>query len=421
MLGEELAAVRCDLEDFAAEMFEPFARADQRRWGGVYLRGLLLDGGRKSVEPMAARLGEDGNRQALAHFVTSSPWDAAHVRARLAWRMQPVIKPTALVIDDTGFLKDGDASACVTRQYTGTAGQVTNCQAGVSLHLASNGASAAVNWRLFLPGCWDPASPKADQAKVVRRDKCAIPVQVGHVEKWQLALDLIDETRSWGIEVPQVIADGGYGDTAAFRLGLEERGLDYVVGISTTTTAQPEDAQPCTPAYPGRGRRPVPAYPEPAQRVKSLVIAAGKSSARPVQWREGSRPGSGRSGRKRMYSRFVALRIRPAGREIRKATAGTELPVRWLLAEWPADQDEPVQFWLSNLPETTPLPVLVRTAKLRWRIESDYREMKQTLGLAHFEGRTWPGWHHHVTLVSVAHAFCTLQRLSRSPKETASA
>ncbi|MER5556722.1 transposase [Streptomyces sp. NPDC002793] len=131
MLSEELAAVRCDLDDFAAEMFEPFARADQCRWDGVYLRGLLLDGGRKSVEPMAARLGEDGNRQALAHFVTSSPWDAAHVRARLAWRMQPVIKPSALVIDDTGY---GDASACVTRQYTGTAGKVTNCQAGVSLH-----------------------------------------------------------------------------------------------------------------------------------------------------------------------------------------------------------------------------------------------------------------------------------------------
>lgn len=396
-------------------------QTDQQRWGGVYLRGLLLDGGRKSVEPMAARLGEDGNRQALAHFVTSSPWDAAHVRARLAWRMQLVVEPTALIIGDTGFLKDGDASACVTRQYTGTAGKVTNCQAGLSLHLASDGASAAVNWRLFLPGSWDPASPKGDPAKVARRDKCAIPTQVGHIEKWQLALDMIDETQTWDIEVLQVIAHGGYGDTAAFRLGLEERDLDYVVGISTTTTAQPEDAQPCTPAYPGRGPRPNPAYPEPAQRVKDLVIAAGKSSARPVQWREGSRPGSGRSGLKRMYSCFVALRIRPAGREIRKVTPGTELPARWLLAEWPADQDEPVQFWLSNLPAPTPLPVLVRTAKLRRRIENDYRETKQALGLAHFEGRTWPGWHHHVTLVPVAHAFCTLQRLSRSPKETASA
>ncbi|MFD9563805.1 IS701 family transposase, partial [Streptomyces sp. NPDC059994] len=310
-------------------MFEPFGRVDQRRWGAVYLRGLLLDGGRKSVEPMAARLGEDGNRQALAHFITSSPWDVAHVRARLAWRMQPVVRPTALVIDDTGFLKDGDASACVTRQYTGTAGKVTNCQAGVSLHLASDNASAAVNWRLFLPQSWDPASSKADAAKVARRARCGIPAEVGHVEKWQLALDMIDETRSWGLDVPLAIADGGYGDTAAFRLGLEDRGLDYAVGISTTTTAQPEDAQPCPVAWTGRGRRPAPAYPQAAKTVKSLVVAAGKRAARPVQWREGSRPGSGRSGHKRMYSRFVALRIRPAGREIRKAAATAELPVRW--------------------------------------------------------------------------------------------
>jgi SRSO17 transposase len=420
-MAEELAAVRCDLEDFAAEVFEPFARADQRRWGGVYLRGLLLDGRRKSVEPMAARLGEDGNRQALAHFITSSPWDAAHVRARLAWKMQQVIKPTALIIDDTGFLKDGDSSACVTRQYTGTAGKVTNCQAGVSLHVASDGASAAVGWRLFLPESWDPASPKADPAKVARRGPCCVPAEVGHVEKWQLALDMIDETRSWGIEIPLAVADGGYGDTAAFRLGLEERKLDYVVGISTTTTAQQEEAQPHTPPYGGRGPRPQLAYPESARTVKKLVIVAGRQAARPVQWREGSRPGSGRSGLKRMYSRFVALRIRPAGREIRKAAEGPELPVRWLLAEWPATEPEPVQFWLSNLPADTPLATLVRTAKLRWRIEHDYREMKQALGLAHFEGRTWRGWHHHVTLVSAAHAFCTLQRLTRSPKGTASA
>ncbi|MFJ8856568.1 transposase [Streptomyces sp. NPDC102437] len=235
------------------------------------------------------------------------------------------------------------------------------------------------------------------------------------------AKSLLSELIAAAVSGDSTLTVQGGAATTAFRLGLEERGLEYVVGISTTTTAQPEDAQPCTPAYTGRGRRPVPAYPEPAQQVKSLVIAAGKNTARPVQWREGSRPGSGRSGHERMYSRFVALRIRPAGREIRKATAATGLPVRWLLAEWPADQDEPVQFWLSNLPATTPLPVLVRTAKLRWRIENDYREMKQALGLAHFEGRTWPGWHHHVTLVSVAHAFCTLQRLSRSPKETASA
>jgi SRSO17 transposase len=133
--------------------------------------------------------------------------------------MQQVIKPTALIIDDTGFLKDGEASACVARQYTGTAGKVTNCQAGVSLHLACDSVSAALDWRLFLPESWDPASPKADPAKTARRVTCGIPAEVGHVEKWQRALDMIDETRSWGIDVPLAVADGGYGDAAAFRLG----------------------------------------------------------------------------------------------------------------------------------------------------------------------------------------------------------
>lgn len=421
MTPDEIGLVRGELEAFAAEVFEPFARKDQRRWGQVYLRGLLTDGRRKSIEPMAARLGADGNRQALANFITTSPWDPAHIRAQLAWRMEAVIRPKAVVFDDTGFLKDGTASACVSRQYTGTAGKVTNCQVGVSLHLASGHASTAVNWRLFLPATWDPASPKADPGKVARRTACGIPDDIGHVEKWQLALDMLDETRSWGIDVPLAIADAGYGDAAAFRHGLQARGLNYVVGISTTLSAQPADAVPVCEPYSGNGRPPVPKYPDPARSVKELVIAAGRKAARPVQWREGSRPGTGRSGLKRMYSRFMALRIRPAGREIRQATDGPELPACWLLAEWPASESEPVQFWLSDLPEDTPLTTLVRLAKLRWRIEHDYREMKQALGLAHFEGRTWSGWHHHVTLVSVAHAFCTLQRLARAPKDTASA
>ncbi|WTB60329.1 IS701 family transposase (plasmid) [Streptomyces sp. NBC_00826] len=421
MTPEEIASVRGELEDLAAEVFEPFARGDQRRWGQVYLRGLLTDGQRKSVEPMAARLGEDGNRQALAHFITTSPWDPVHVRARLAWRMEAAVRPKALIFDDTGFLKDGNASACVSRQYTGTAGKVTNCQVGVSLHLASDHASAAVDWRLFLPETWAPGSAKADPDKVARRTACQIPDDVGHVEKWQLALDMLDETRSWGIEVPLAIADAGYGDAAAFRLGLQARGLNYVVGISTTLSAQPGDAVPVTEPYSGNGRPPVAKYPDKPQSVKQLVTMAGRKAAKPVHWREGSRPGTGRSGFKRMYSRFVALRIRPAGREVRQAVGGPQLPECWLLAEWPATESEPVQFWLSDLPADTPLTTLVRLAKLRWRIEHDYREMKQALGLAHFEGRTWTGWHHHVTLVSVAHAFCTLQRLARAPKDTAPA
>ncbi|MFE2554394.1 IS701 family transposase [Streptomyces sp. NPDC059355] len=416
-----MAAVRGELEEFAAEVFEPFARKDQRWWGQVYLRGLLTDGQRKSVEPMAARLGEDGNRQALAHFVTTSPWDSSHIRARLAWKMEKVIRPTVLIFDDTGFLKDGNASACVSRQYTGTAGKVTNCQVGISLHLASDHASAAVDWRLFLPETWAPGSVKADPDKVARRTACGIPDDIGHVEKWQLALDMLDETRSWGIEVPVALADAGYGDAAAFRHGLQARGLGYVVGISTTLSAQPSHAMPLAEPYSGMGRRPVAKYPDKPQSVKQLVIAAGRKEAKPVQWREGSRPGTGRSGFKRMYSRFAALRIRPAGREVRQAADGPELPECWLLAEWPASQGEPVQFWLSDLAASTPLTTLVRLAKLRWRIEHDYREMKQALGLAHFEGRTFTGWHHHVTLVSAAHAFCTLQRLAAAPKDTAPA
>ncbi|MER6714724.1 IS701 family transposase [Streptomyces sp. NPDC000877] len=414
-----MAEVREDLEAFTAELFDGFFRVDQRRWGQVYVRGLLLDGPRKSVEPMAARLGEDGNRQALAHFVTSSPWNPAHVRARLAWKMQDVIRPEALIVDDTGFLKDGDASACVSRQYTGTAGKVTNCQVGVSLHLATDYASAAIDWRLFVPVSWDPASPEADPVKVARRKRCQIPAEAGHVEKWQLALDMIDEARSWGVDVPLVVADAGYGDATAFRLGLEERNLAYTVGISSRLTAHPGHAQPITPPYQGIGRPPVATYPDKPVTVKELVMQAGPQAARPVSWREGSRPGKSRSGFKRMYSRFVALRIRPAGREIRQATNGAELPERWLLAEWPATEPEPVQFWLSSLPSGMPLATLVRLAKLRWRIEHDYREMKQALGLAHFEGRTFNGWHHHVTLVSAAHAFCTLQRLAHDPKDAA--
>ncbi|MFJ8787564.1 IS701 family transposase, partial [Streptomyces sp. NPDC102476] len=310
-------------------------------------------------------------------------------------------------------------SACVSRQYTGTAGKVTKCQVGVSLHLARDHASAAVNWRLFLPASWDPASPEADPDKVARRTRCGIPDRVGHVEKWQLALDMIDETRSWGIDIPLVVTDAGYGDAAAFRHGLEERNLPYAVGISSRHTAHPADARPVQPAYAGTGRPPRMHYPEPAQTMKDLVVAAGRTAARPVSWREGSRPGKGISGFKRMHSRFVALRIRPAGRGVRQATDGPELPERWLLAEWPATEPEPVQFWLSSLPSGLPLATLVRLVKLRWRIELDYREMKQALGLAHFEGRTWGGWHHHVTLVSAAHAFCTLQRLAPDPKDAA--
>ncbi|MFE4957956.1 transposase [Streptomyces sp. NPDC056653] len=193
----------------------------------------------------------------------------------------------ALIVDGTGFLKDGDASACVSRQYTGTAGKVTNCQVGMSLHLASDHASTAVNWRLFLPASWDPASPEADADKVARRSRCGIPAQTGHVEKWQLALDMIDEAHSWGIDIPLVAAEPGYGD-AAFRLGLEERNLPYAVGISSRHTAHRADARPIQPAYAGTGRPPKMQYPPclawwtswPGSLKAGQVLGAGDERGR---------------------------------------------------------------------------------------------------------------------------------------------
>lgn len=236
------------------------------------------------------------------------------------------------------------------------------------------------------------------------------------MEKWQPAPDMIDETLSWGIDIPLVVVDAGYDDAASFRLGLEERGLPCAVGISGRHTGHPAEAQPVQPACAGTGRPLKMQYPEPAQSVKDLVIAAGKAAARPLPWREGSRPGKGRSGFKRMYSWFVTLRVRPAGRGARKAADDPEPPERRLLAEWPTGESEPVQFRLSSLPSGMPLATLVRLAKLRWNTEHDYREMKQALGMAHFEDRTWGGRHHHVTPVSAAHSRCAAPgRVPRYP------
>jgi SRSO17 transposase len=398
MTPAELAQVRRRLVAFAAEMFQPLARADQRRWGEVYLRGLMLDGKRKSIQPMAERL-PDGNEQALQQFVSQSPWDWRPVRQRLATQMTAAVDPDAWIVDDTGFPKFGTASVGVARQYSGTLGKVANCQVGVSIHAATDQASCPLDWRLFLPESWDQDA--------ARRRAAHVPETVHHRPKWQLVLDMVDELSGWGLVSPVVVADAGYGESGELRLGLEERGLAYVVQVKATTSAYPEAVGQQVAPYPGRGRRPGPRYRAKRSSLAQLVLAAGPSAAKTVAWREGTRG--------KLRSRFVALRVRPAGVKLRRAAAGGELPVRWLLAEWPAGQPEPVKYWLANLPGDTPLQELVRLAKLRWRIEHDYRELKDALGLDHFEGRSFSGWHHHVTLVSAAHAFVTLQRLDPKP------
>ena len=394
------------------DVFESLTRAGWQDRAGDYLRGLMLDGRRKSIQPMAARLAGP-HEQALNHFVTNSPWDAAAVRQRLAVRMDKAIEPTAWALDDTGWLKCGTASACVARQYTGTAGKVTNCQVGVSLNLVTDTASCPVDWRLFVPESWDAATAGADE----RRRKASMPADAKHREKWRLALDMIDEVIGWGPQPPLIVADAGYGDAAEFRQELDDRNLPYVVGVNNAHTAFTEDTQRTAPPYKGAGRRPPLIYREAAPSLKSHVLNAGRAHVRTVAWRTGSRRRSGKP--RMMRGHFVFLRLRPASLVHRRAVGFGDLPVRWLIAEWPPGEAEPTRYWLSNLPADTPLRRLVRLAKLRWRIEHDYREVKTGLGLDHYEGRTWQGWHHHITLVSAAHAFLTLQRLdpkTRAPE-----
>src|SRR4051794_13429310 len=413
MTPGELAAVRWRLEEFAAEMFAPLVRRDQRDKGATYVRGLLLDGRRKSMQPMAERLGVD--HQGLQQFVSSSTWAVEPVRERLARRAVEVIAAEAWVVDDTGFPKDGTASPGVARQYSGTLGKVGNCQVGVSVCAVTDAASCPLDWRLFLPERWDDAgvaSPEAAAAVAERRARAGIPAEARHREKWRLALDMGDELARGGLAPPVVVADAGYGDIAEFRDGLGARGRPWVVQVQGVLSAHAEGAVPALVPTSGRGRPSRPRYRTKPVALRAHVLAAGRAAARQVTWRQGSRGP--------MSSPFVVLRARPAGhpQAARRAADGS-LPAVWLLAEWPPEAAEPTDYWLSSLPADTPLAELVRLAKIRWRIEHDYRELKTALGLDHFEGRTFTGWHRHVTLVTAAQLFLT--GLRTDPKAAAPA
>jgi SRSO17 transposase len=435
------------LEDFAADVFAGLPRSDQRATGLRYLRGLMLDGQRKSMQPMAARLGID--YQQLQQFVTSSTWDETGVRRRLAAMAVDVIAPQVWVVDDTGFPKNGKASPCVTRQYTGTLGKVSNCQVAVSVHAATDAGSAMLGARLFVPQSWDETCVPDPDGKVVnehahrlrqestttgkdgakkphvrkqvppqeqiadiqqRRAAARIPDEQRYRPKWVIALELLDELAGWGLRPPVLTADAGYGQVAEFRQGLSDRDIRYVVATSSTTTVQPGDAAPVTKPYTGRGARPRPVYPDPAVSVKDLATSHGPRAAHTVTWRsrlpdraDPDKPVGELAGH------FFAVRVRPAGPSIPRDHDGV-LPECWLLVEWPPEASEPRDYWLSDLPADTPLPELVLLAKARWRIEHDYRELKTGLGLDHFEGRSWTGWHRHVTLTAIAQLFLTRLR-----------
>ena len=421
MTPDEIAQVRPLLLEFAERMLaSALPRKDQRAKGELYLRGLLTDGQRKSMQPMAERLGVD--HQGLQQFITSSTWDYETVRANVARWGTEAISPDAYVVDDTGFAKDGKASPLVARMYSGTLGKTANCQIGVSVQLVTDAASLAANWRLYCPTSWDDTTiDDPDQAAQirVRRSRSGVPDEVRHREKWRLALDMLDQMNNdWGLPQRTVSADAGYGDATGFRLGLEGRGYSYVVAVKETTSAYAVDVVPALVASSGRGRPPKPRYRVDPSNLRDIAVAAGRDAFVEVTWRHGTRKTKDNP-TAAMTSTFLAIKVRPANREIPRDPHDGTLPTRWLLVEWPDDKDEPTDYWLSNMDDDTPLAELVRLAKIRWRIEHDYRELKAGLGLDHFEGRSFTGWHRHVTLAVLAQAFCTMLRLD--PKAPAPA
>lgn len=420
MRAEEITQVRSLLEEFTAEVFASLVRADQRAKGSLYLQGLMLEGRRKSMQPMGERLGVD--HQQLQQFVSSSPWPVEPVRKVLASKAVEAIGPHAWVVDDTGFPKVGTASPGVARQYSGTLGKIGNCQIAVSVHAATDAASCPLDWRLFIPASWDETCQDTDEGaqKVrARRAKAGIPDDVVHQPKWEQALAMLDELAGWGHRPPVIVADAGYGEIGGFRTGLTARDIPYVLAVKATTSAHRAEATPELMDYSGRGPRPrTVRYHQAPSSVKKLVTEAGVQFTE-LTWRHGTRNRPDNPGAA-MTSRFAAVRVRPANRTLPRNEDGT-LPVVWLLAEWPPDAQEPTDYWLSTLPEDTPLDELIQLAKIRWRIEHDYRELKHGLGLDHFEGRTFLGWHHHATLVTAAHLFATILRLDTDPKATGAA
>jgi len=408
MDARKLTKLRNDLTLFLDAVAGPLGHARRRRWCDAYLRGILLDGHRKSVEPMAARLkaieqGDEDYEQALQQFLNQSPWDEQELLDGLhAWIGRRFGTDGFLIIDDTGFPKQGEHSVGVARQYTGTLGKVASCQVAVTLQFATASQVVALDARLYLPEAW------AEDGD--RLAKAGVPAAVGYQPKWQMALGMLRRAHANGLR-GVVLADSLFGTVTAFREQLDRDGRTYCVGIDSTLKVIAADADlGPVPPHSGRGRPPTrPAKVRAGATSPSVKEWAGEraSDVRSVTWREGSKG--------KMTGRFAAWRVRPA----HKLSAGREpLAACWLLVEWPEGEAQPTKYFFSNLPPGTSSKRLVATAKSRWWVEHSYRELKDELGLDHFEGRSWRGWNHHVVLVLMAYAFLQDVR-RRRPKKVA--
>ena len=374
----------------------------------LYCTGLLLPGERKSVEPMAARLAPDNVRrmhQSLHHVVAAAPWSDEAVLERVRNTVLPVMTRSrpivAWVVDDTGLPKKGTHSVGVARQYCGQTGKQDNCQVAVSLSVATWKASLPIAYRLYLPEAW------ANDAQ--RRKQARIPGEVGFQTKLAIALSQIRQAIADGVSRGTVLADPAYGNDTGFREALAGMERDYVVGVQSSTSVWAPGTQPLPPpAWKGGRGRPATRVRRDPDHVpiaaKQLAFSLPAKAWKSVTWREGTRHP--------LRSRFARVRIRPAHRD-QKRTAPR--PEEWLLIEWPRSENEPRKYWLSNLDEKISLRNLVALAKQRWIIERDYEELKQELGLGHFEGRGWRGFHHHATLSIAAYGFLVAERSRFSP------
>ena len=394
------AAQRFD--EYLEHLSAGLGHADRRSGLRGYCTGLMQPLARKSVEPMAAHLEPmraSARHQALHHFVAKAEWSDQEMLRRVAQWVVPKMDFTAggwWIIDDTGFPKKGRHSVGVARQYCGVLGKQDNCQVAVSVSLASEQGSLPVAWRLYLPQAW------AEDA--ARRQKAGVPESIRFETKTQIALSQIQALLAEGAPAHPVLADAGYGVDTAFRQALTDLGLPYVVGVTSVVVVWPPGIEPLPPVpYQGRGRPPVQprrtAELQPVS-VKTLAMELPPQTFQTLSWREGTNA--------TLSGRFAAVRVRHAGGNAGRARLQ---PQQWLLIQWPADEPEPTKYWLSTLPEHTPINELVAVAHQRWRIERDYQDLKQEFGLGHYEGRGWRGFHHHASLCIAAYGFLMAERL----------
>jgi SRSO17 transposase len=390
------------LEAYAAQFARQFGRIERTQWAGVYLQGLLLDGERKSIEPLSRRVIVPGwhgdTEQALQLFVNQSPWDQmAVLRAYRALMADRFADPDGVVIiDDTGFPKKGTHSVGVSRQYTGTFGKQDNCQVAVSLHYAAPGGDYPLALRLYLPENWIDDPARLAEAHVPEAEQV-------FQAKWRIALALLDQVRAEGLPHQIVLADAGYGEIGAFRRELETRGERYLVGLNgeevvhTVPTAwQMKTRKAC--GRPPRRWYPAAGTPRPVP-VHALAATLERT---PVTWRMGTK--------RPLHADFAWLRVWPGyGRQAGRAAEDVPNPeARWLLVEWRTDGT--IKYALSNLPAETSIEQAIALWKSRWQVEQGYQQLKEELGLDHFEGRSWPGFHHHASLTFLAYGFLALER-----------